>query len=73
MYLKFAIVVWITSLWFSYANGGRRLPFSILALGCADLVAIYYYGLGAIGTAILACLSVVMLISLKVDTALKSK
>lgn len=71
MYFYIALVVWIGSIWFSFANGRRKLPLTIMLLGILDLVAIYQFAIGAVGVAILAGLSVVMLLSLKIDSLRK--
>ena len=67
MFLWITISVWIVSIGLSYINGNSKLPTTVLVLGILDLVGIFVIGVGAIGLAFLALLSVIMLISLKVD------
>ncbi|MDH5432898.1 MAG: hypothetical protein OEY19_03070 [Gammaproteobacteria bacterium] len=69
MYLYLAIAVWLGGVWFSYANGNVKLPLTVFVLGVADLIALYKYGFGG-GLAVLCVLGVVMLISLKIDSAM---
>jgi len=60
-----AMGAWLVGITFSFINGSRKLPFTILFLGIGDIVGMFNYDLGWIGLSILAGLAVVILIANK--------
>ena len=64
-----AMVAWLLGIGYSFINGNRKLPFTILFLGILDIVGIFNYELGWFGLSILACLAIIILIANKFDSA----
>ena len=66
--LWITIAAWLIGVTFSYINGNRKLPNTILFLGLSDIFGIFYLDLGWIGLSILAGLAIVILIANKMGS-----
>jgi hypothetical protein len=64
------VAVWLSAVIISFINGRRRFPIAVLALGIAAIAATLFLGLGWIGLAVLAVLTVLVLLANKFDSVM---